>query len=275
MFSQRVSKDIIEHPWFKTNLQTYLFPAPGVQTNIVIDTEACNEVASKFNVSSDTVRTAVQNQIMCSDTINPTDELSRYVVAYRLIIDNKVLQSQAPDFYLAPNATLNLDRNSKAHPERMMAQMLDSGPADMLARGGGGGGENQTASANQRAGPPTTRRPRSKWHLGIRSQSNQMHVMKEVYRALLELGFLWKNISLFKIRVRMENKRVPGRYEKMNITLYKSPRCTEKLPDYLLDFSSCPMDATDADVNSDWGATHSTMEFFEMCSKIINKLANN
>ena len=261
-------KDILDHPWFKVNLQSYLFPAPGQQTNIVIDTEACNEVAVKFNVSSETVRTAVQNQISCSDNnINSTDELSRYVVAYRLIIDNKVLQSQAPDFYLAPNATLNLDRNSKAHPERMMAQMLDSGPADEVGK------SSQSHAAL--AARPSVKRPRSKWHLGIRSQSNQMHVMKEVYRALLELGFLWKNISLFKIRVRMENKRVPGRFEKMNITLYKSPRCSEKLPDYLLDFSSCPLDVTDADTNSDWGATHSTMEFFEMCSKIINKLANN
>lgn len=222
----------------------------------------------RFNVSSETVRTAVQNQISCSDNIssNSTDELSRFVVAYRLIIDNKVLQSQAPDFYVAPNATLNLDRNSKAHPERMMAQMLDSGPADQLAN------SSQQTSQSSRS---TVKRPRSKWHLGIRSQSNQMHVMKEVYRALLELGFLWKNISLFKIRVRMENKRVAGRFEKMNITLYKSPRCSEKLPDYLLDFSSCPLEISDGDTNSDWGATHSTMEFFEMCSKIINKLATN
>lgn len=99
--------------------------------------------------------------------------------------------------------------------------------------------------------------------------------IKEVYRALVELGFVWKNVSMFKIRVRTANKRIPGRYDKMNITLYKSPRCSEKLPDYLLDFSSCPIDAAEPDPNAEWGATHSTMEFFEMCSKIINKLANN
>jgi 5'-AMP-activated protein kinase catalytic alpha subunit len=149
-----------------------------------------------------------------------------------------------------------------------MSQMMDSGPADMVGYG------SPNISTNLSRGQSGNKRPKSKWHLGIRSQSNQMHVMKEVYRALIELGFLWKNLSNFKIRVRMENKRIKGRYEKMNITLYKSPRCSDKLPDYLLDFSSCPMDDTNIE-KSDWGATHSTMAFFEMCSKIINKLANN
>ena len=64
----------------------------------------------------------------------------------------------------------------------------------------------------------------------LRSQSNSMHVMKEVYRALYELGFLWRNISFFRIRVKMNSKRNPGRYEKMNITLYRSPRCSERSP---------------------------------------------
>ena len=54
----------------------------------------------------------------------------------------------------------------------------------------------------------------------------------------------------------------------------QSLRCSEKVPDYLLDFTSCPIDSND-DSHNDWGATHSTMNFFEMCSKIINKLANN
>ena len=95
----------MEHPWFKVNLPGYLFPAPGQQASISIDHGACQEVASKFNVKAETVRMAVENQISNSDSINPTDELSRYVVAYRLIIDNKVLQQQAPDFYVAPNTT--------------------------------------------------------------------------------------------------------------------------------------------------------------------------
>ena len=41
------------------------------------------------------------------------------------------------------------------------------------------------------------------------------------FSALTELGFQWKNISYFKIRVRMANKNNPERFDKMNITLYK------------------------------------------------------
>ena len=114
-----------------------------------------------------------------------------------------------------------------------MHELLDSGPADMV-----GAGQQMTKTAS------TRQRPRSKWHLGIRfgfsirfypkivlrSQSNSMHVMKEVYRALHELGFLWRNISFFRIRVKMDSKRYPGRHEKMNITLYRSPRCSERSP---------------------------------------------
>lgn len=69
--------------------------------------------------------------------------------------------------------------------------------------------------------------------IALRSQSNSMHVMKEVYRALHELGFLWRNISFFRIRVKMDSKRNPGRHEKMNITLYRSPRCSERSPGIL------------------------------------------
>ena len=44
------------------------------------------------------------------------------------------------------------------------------------------------------------------------------------FSALTELGFQWKNISYFKIRVRMANKNNPERFDKMNITLYKVPK---------------------------------------------------
>jgi 5'-AMP-activated protein kinase catalytic alpha subunit len=257
-------KDILEHPWFRVNLKDYLFPAPGQQLQMGIDVEACQEVASKFGVCPDIVRQIVEEHLESPD-LNQNEDPSRYLVAYRLIIDGKILQSQEPDFYLAPNKTslLNLNVPKKAHPERMH-ELLDSGPADMV-----GAGQQMTKTAS------TRQRPRSKWHLGIRSQSNSMHVMKEVYRSLHELGFLWRNISFFRIRVKMDSKRYPGRHEKMNITLYRSPRCSERSPDYLLDFSSCQMEneREQSGDNSDGVTSHSTMEFFEMCSKIINKLA--
>ena len=62
-----------------------------------------------------------------------------------------------------------------------MAQLLDSGPADIVGQstklGTGIDGRGVDPRENQRP-----KRPKSKWHLGIRSQSNHQHVMKEVYR---------------------------------------------------------------------------------------------
>jgi 5'-AMP-activated protein kinase catalytic alpha subunit len=271
---------VIKHPWFQIDLPRHLFPEPGQEQELeIINHEACNEVASKFNCSLETVKDSVRAHVThCSSrdessigshvTNSPADQ---YAVAYQLTIDNMNLQSKAPEFYSAQRkqSTSGLSNLSKPHPERM-AQLLDSGPADTV-------GTHLSPSSNSsgsRTSDTRPKRPRSKWHLGIRSQSNHQHVMKEVYRALLDLGFEWKNISYFKIRVRLQNKNQPDKYDKMNITLYKSPRCSEKIPDYLLDFTSCPIDEEDAS-STDWGSTHSTMNFFEMCSTIINKLANN
>ena len=69
-----------------------------------------------------------------------------------------------------------------------MAQLLDSGPADNVGQstksGTGLDGRGVDPRENQRP-----KRPKSKWHLGIRSQSNHQHVMKEVYRLVLILFF--------------------------------------------------------------------------------------
>jgi len=88
-----------------------------------IDVEACQEVASKFGVCPDIVRKIVEvintykttfykfQEHLESPDLNQNEDPSRYLVAYRLIIDGKILQSQEPDFYLAPNKTSLLNLN--------------------------------------------------------------------------------------------------------------------------------------------------------------------
>jgi hypothetical protein len=109
------------------NLKDYLFPAPGQQLQMGIDVEACQEVASKFGVCPDIVRQIVEvalytvvNRLQLyfriqehleSPDLNQNEDPSRYLVAYRLIIDGKILQSQEPDFYLAPNKSSLLNLN--------------------------------------------------------------------------------------------------------------------------------------------------------------------
>ena len=48
---------------------------------------------------------------------------------------------------------------------------------------------------------------RSKWHLGIRSQSKPHDIMSEVYRAMKTLDFEWKVINPYHVQVR---DAVPG-----------------------------------------------------------------
>ena len=98
-----------------------------------------------------------------------------------LVMINYKYYIQAPDFYAAPRKQSSSQLNlAKPHPERM-AQLLDSGPADNVGQstksGTGLDGRGVDLRENQRP-----KRPKSKWHLGIRSQSNHQHVMKEVYR---------------------------------------------------------------------------------------------
>ena len=42
---------------------------------------------------------------------------------------------------------------------------------------------------------------RSKWHLGIRSQSKPHDIMSEVYRAMKALDFEWKIINPYHVQV--------------------------------------------------------------------------
>ena len=124
---------------------------------------------------------------------------------------------------------------AKPHPERI-APLLDVGPADLDL-------QNRSKKIDlQRSN--TAKRTRPKWHLGITSQSKETDVMKELYkyminnkfnqligfmdtlttllfRTLIALGFEWKNLSYFKLRIRYENKRKGGKYDKMTVTLYK------------------------------------------------------
>jgi 5'-AMP-activated protein kinase catalytic alpha subunit len=61
---------------------------------------------------------------------------------------------------------------------------------------------------------------RSKWHLGIRSQSKPHDIMSEVYRAMKTLDFEWKIMNPYHVQVRRKN---PGKakYVKMSLQLYQ------------------------------------------------------
>ncbi|KAK3750532.1 hypothetical protein QZH41_018145, partial [Actinostola sp. cb2023] len=138
---------------------------------------------------------------------------------------------------------------------------------------------------------------RPKWHLGIRSQSKPNDIMSEVYRAMVMLGYEWKLVNPFHLRVLGTNK-VSGKTTKISLQLYQvDPKS------YLLDFKSIPSPSKNeqsitsesdrlsrrSSANSSCSSLkdcaghsaeqiyvpvgHHTLDFLEMCSNLIIALA--
>nr|AER10553.1 AMP-activated protein kinase alpha subunit [Echinococcus granulosus] len=134
-------------------------------------------------------------------------------------------------------------------------------------------------------GPPLTRTldpvdgaKRFKWHLGIRSQSRPWDIMQEVFRAMSTLGYEWKVITPFNIRVRKWNPVLQHHF-KIMLQLYQVDARS-----YLLDFKCIDDTKNDSDSilnrrrsgnvsRPGGGVRHQTMEFFELCTELITTLA--
>nr|XP_039265292.1 5'-AMP-activated protein kinase catalytic subunit alpha-2-like [Styela clava] len=214
-------EDIRGYPWFQQDLPRYLFPEEG-NTSDIINEDALAEVCKKFEVSEDEVIHALKHN-------GPEDPLN---VAYHLIIDNKIIYSQAQDFFLAqspPKGGFNLMSphvaRPSSHPERI-APLMDAVPTGLPPVA--------DPAANVRPRPATMKK--AKWHLGIRSQSKPRDIMYEVFRAMKRLQFEWKIITPYHVRVRRMNP-VSGHVNKINLQLYQVD-----YKSYLLDFSSLAED---------------------------------
>ncbi|XP_077572279.1 5'-AMP-activated protein kinase catalytic subunit alpha-2 isoform X1 [Stigmatopora nigra] len=211
-------KDIREHEWFKQDLPNYLFPEDPSHDTTVLDEEAVKEVCDKFECNESEVVSSLYSG-------DPQDQLA---VAYHLIIDNRRIMTQASEFYLASSPPrgsfmeegMPLPPGVKPHPERMPPLLADSPkarcPLDAL---------NTTR-------PKPLAVKKAKWHLGIRSQSRPYDIMAEVYRAMKHLGFDWKVVNPYHLRVRRKNP-VTGNLVKMSLQLYQVDNRS-----YLLDFKS-------------------------------------
>ncbi|XP_077439805.1 5'-AMP-activated protein kinase catalytic subunit alpha-2 isoform X1 [Vanacampus margaritifer] len=219
-------KDIREHEWFKQDLPGYLFPEDPSYDTTVLDEEAVKEVCDKFECNESEVVSSLYSG-------DPQDQLA---VAYHLIIDNRRIMTQASEFYLASSPPqgsfieegMPLPPGVKPHPERMPPLLADSPkarcPLDAL---------NTTR-------PKPLAVKKAKWHLGIRSQSRPYDIMAEVYRAMKHLGFDWKVVNPYHLRVRRKNP-VTGNLVKMSLQLYQVDNRS-----YLLDFKSIDDDIIEA-----------------------------
>jgi len=263
--------EIRKHEWFTKDCPVYLFPDRVTDTSIV-DMEVIAEVSQKCSVEEAEIHSA----LLSDDSHNPL------VIAYNLVIDNKRIESakaeEFKDFFntpggLSPPSQMDTALSpQKPHPERIAPfREKPVTPVEKTHRGA-----------------PIKR---SKWHLGIRSQSKPHDIMSEVYRAMKTLDFEWKIMNPYHVQVRRKN---PGnaKYVKMSLQLYQVD-----YKSYLLDFKSLVEDDTSQDRKSpkpclelsssldenrtlktaqvlDGSITgHHTMEFFEMCAALISQLA--
>ncbi|KAL3869068.1 hypothetical protein ACJMK2_041795 [Sinanodonta woodiana] len=291
-------KEIKEHEWFRKDLPLYLFPPDADQDASIVDMEVVREVCEKFTVTEYEVQRALLNR----------DRHDQLVIAYNLIIDNMRMATEASsasiniqDFYLAssppPDSFMLASSPLKPHPERMPEMKNISHTLDPLLATG-----NKTQTPAKKA----------KWHLGIRSQSKPQDIMHEVFRAMKTLGYEWKVVNPYHVRVRRKNA-VTGKHVKMSLQLYQvdqksylldfkslnsasEPRDTlnsstqslstpvdmntkannssaKHLPEQ--SFSSLSSDLQDdrMDIDEEPLKTHLTLEFFEMCASLITTLA--
>jgi len=261
-------EDIRKHDWFTAGCPTYLFPDRVTDTSIV-DTNAIAEVSQKFGVEEQEIHAA-----LLSD-----DPHNQLVIAYNLVIDNKRIQTAKEEddfkeFFAGSSFTgspSSLDRSEsntpRPHPERI-APLRDKP-----------GGQAVTPVEKTHRGAPIKR---SKWHLGIRSQSKPHDIMSEVYRAMKALDFEWKVINPYHVQVRRKNP-CSAKYVKMSLQLYQVD-----YKSYLLDFKSLveeevagqAMEISSSldkpkvvELQESAITGHHTMEFFEMCAALITQLA--
>lgn len=248
-------EDIKKHDWFQKELPAYLFPSPVDQDSSVIDTDAVSEVCEKFAVQESEVHTALLSG-------DPHDQLA---IAYHLIIDNKRIADEAAkaelkDFYVAssPPPVSFSPKDAGASPVRPHPDRI----APLRER----------ALSRDLSATPTAPIKRAKWHLGIRSQSKPTDIMNEVYRAMKSLGFEWKIINPYHIRVRYKNQNMSD-FSKMSLQLYQVD-----YKSYLLDFKSLGVEEDPQMIDTELVyyqqvSGHHTMEFFEMCASLITQLA--
>ena len=188
-------EDIRKHEWFTKDCPKYLFPDRVTDTSIV-DTDAIAEVNSLLNDGKLKVallkvsqKFGVEEQEIHSALLSD-DPHNQLVIAYNLIIDNKRIQTAKEEddfkeFFSGSPSSLGQDSmTARPHPERIMAPLRDKPVTPVTAK--------------THRGAPIKR---SKWHLGIRSQSKPHDIMSEVYRAMKTLDFEWKVINPYHVQV--------------------------------------------------------------------------
>ena len=254
-------QQIKDHEWFLQDLPEDLFPQCDEDwTSDTIDPVVINEVCQKLGVKMEEVVTAVENG-------DPHDQL---YVAYHLVLDN----------------------TTRAHPEMMSPKPAEMSHTNMP-------GEKLSPIKNPHKSPKSqwplytsysVHAPRlypagfkrSRWHLGIQSQSHPLDIMAGVFYKMKKLNFCWKNLTPYHVLVKYNMPNKENLTIKLDLQLYQIDQ-----RNYLLDLknvmpSLSGNDNTDGELYEKCGSEdelknvptqrHCTMEFFEITSLLLKAL---
>jgi len=179
-------EEIRRHPWFKTNLPTYLAEPSSTCPKIKdLDLEIVEEIAQKFQEDKSTVIAALQN----------SENNNEFLVAYHLIEDNKRM------FYFLSNG---------ATPSDQTPSQLVSSPSISLREELPFEFEDEFNLTSKDISSTISKKEnnRQMWYLGINSSLHPEQIMDEVYRALKIIGFKWKIIGPYALRCKItDNSR--------------------------------------------------------------------
>jgi 5'-AMP-activated protein kinase catalytic alpha subunit len=220
---------IREHDWFTVDLPDYLFPPPRVNDTKFVDETVITEVCVVFDVQDSDVRAALESD-------NAHDQLK---IAYHLILDNRRMISfehrmSLKQDMVTPSSPITAP--SSPFPFRDSESPLpgSSSPSRQPVTPGRSQVKPLPPGASGSGLPLIVNKDnkKSRWHLGIRSQSPPQDIMAEIFRAMKTLDFEWKILSPYSVCCRQQNK-VTGHFVKMALQLYKLSGHS-----YLLDFKN-------------------------------------
>lgn len=272
-------QQIKDHGWFQQDLPEYLFPKRSQisDTNSgAIDVSVVNEVCQKIGVSMQEVVAGIQSG-------NPHNQLN---IAYHLILDNTRMShsettgSSLPTFHTKEWETIiqSKEFSQMLTPVKKPYQIPKPLHPPYTSY--------EVHSIHSPSLPATMKK--SRWHLGIRSQSRPQDIMTEIFRKMRGLNYYWKVINPYHVLVKYDVPTKENLSIKLDLQLYQIDQ-----RNYLLDLKNA-MPSSLSESRSDSGnmmldmsvasdtqeelkhvlsRRHYTMEFFEISSLLIQALS--
>lgn len=185
--------EIRKHPWFQKFLPDYLKSPPNVSNklNENLDEDILDAIVLKYAVDRDTVLEALQS-----------GDVNELVIAYHLIRDNESKLSVD-----RPPSTFNPALFASSPPLNLREEIPFDIEEELVS-------ENVFSNSNL----VFSENKRKMWYLGVLSSLPPEDIMREVFRALREVGFEWKIVNPFAVRCRFPTS---GKFVKIALQLYK------------------------------------------------------